>query len=53
MKHEFRDELRIQVDHDHDIDVEVVDHVVDKIVEGSVIIIAVATGAHILRKWLT
>lgn len=53
MKHEFKDELRIKVDHEHEIPLEEVHDLVDKIVDGAVTIIAVATTAHILRKWLT
>ena len=52
MKHEFRDELRIKVDHDHEIDAEVVSEVIDKIVDGAVTIIAVATLSHFIKKIL-
>ena len=53
MKHEFRDTLKIEVDHDHEIDPEMVEDLIDKVVEAAVTIIAVATVAHILRKRLT
>lgn len=50
MKHEFKDTLRIQVDHEHEIDAETVEALIDKVVEGAVTVIAVATVAHFLRK---
>lgn len=52
MKHEFKDTLRIQVDHDHEIDSEVVGELIDKVVDGAVTIIAIATLAHFVRKVL-
>lgn len=53
MKHEFKDELRIKVDHEHEIQPEVVEDLIDKVVDGAVTIIVVASIAHILRKRLT
>jgi hypothetical protein len=53
VKHEFRDTLKIQVDHEHEIDPEVVETLIDRAVEGAITIIAVATVAHILRKRLS
>jgi hypothetical protein len=53
MKHEFKDELKIRVDHDHEIQTEVVEDLIDKVVEGAITIIVVSTFAHILRKRLT
>lgn len=50
MKHEFKDTLRIQVDHDHEIDTEVVSKLIDRVVDGAVTIITVATVAHFLKK---
>jgi hypothetical protein len=50
VKHEFKDELRIQVNHDHEIDPEVMAELIDKVVDGAVTIIAVWTLAHFLRK---
>lgn len=50
MKHEFRDELRIKVDHEHDIDPEVAGQIIDKVVEGAVTIIAIGTLSHFLKK---
>lgn len=52
MKHEFKDTLRIQVDHEHEIDPEVVSKVIDKAVEGAVIVIAVATFSHFVKRIL-
>lgn len=53
MKHEFKDELRIKVDHEHEIQTDVIEELIDKVVEGAVTIIVVATVAHIFRKRLT
>jgi hypothetical protein len=50
VKHEFRDTLRIHVDHDHEIDAEVVGELIDKVVDGAVTIIAIATLAHFVKK---
>lgn len=50
VKHEFKDTLRIQVDHDHEIDTEVVSKLIDRVVDGAVTIITVATVAHFLKK---
>lgn len=52
MKHEFKDELRIKVDHDHEIDAEVVSEIIDKVVDGVVTIIAISTLSHFIRKIL-
>lgn len=52
MKHEFKDTLRIQVDHEHEIQAEVVEALIDKVVDGAVTIIAVATVAHFIKKIL-
>jgi hypothetical protein len=53
VKHKFEDELRIKIDHDHEIPLEEVGKLVDKIVDGAVTIIVVATAAHIFRSWVT
>lgn len=53
MKHEFRDELKITVDHEHSLPPEEVDHVVDKIVEGAITIIVAGTVAYIFARRLT
>lgn len=53
MKHEFKDELRIKVDHDHEIQTEVVEELIDKVVEATVTIVAVTTVAYILGKRLS
>lgn len=52
MKHQFQDELRIKVQHDHDVDPKVVSEVVDKVVEGAVTIIAISTLSYFIRKIL-
>lgn len=52
MKHEFRDELRIKVDHEHEIDAEVLSEVIDKVVDGAVTIISVWTLAYFIKKIL-
>lgn len=52
MRHKFEDELRIKVDHDHEIDPEVVGKLIDKVVDGAVIIIAVSTLSHFIKKIL-
>jgi hypothetical protein len=52
VKHEFRDELRIKVDHDHEIDPEVASEIIDKVVDAAVTIIAVATLSHFIKKIL-
>lgn len=52
MRHKFDDELRIKVEHDHEIDPEVASEIIDKVVDGAVTIIAVATVAHFLKKLL-
>jgi hypothetical protein len=52
VKHEFRDELRIRVEHDHEIDPEVVSEVIDKVVDGAVTIIAVSTLSFFIKKIL-
>lgn len=53
MKHEFKDTLHITVDHEHEIQTDVVEELIDKVVDGAITIIAVATAAQILRRWLT
>lgn len=53
MKHQFADELRIKVVHEHEVQVDEVDALVDKVVEGAVTIIAVGTAAYIFKEWLT
>lgn len=53
MKHEFKDELRIKVDHEHEIQTDVIEELIEKVVDGAVTIIVVATAAHIFRRWVT
>lgn len=53
MRHEFKDELRIAVDHEHTLPPEEVDHVVDKVVEGAITIIVAGTVAYIFARRLT
>lgn len=50
VKHKFDDEVRVRVTHDHDIHIEDVEELVDKVVEGAVIIIAVFTASHVIRR---
>jgi hypothetical protein len=52
VKHEFRDELKIKVDHEHEIDPDVVKEVIDKVVDGAVTIIVVSTVSHFIKKYL-
>ena len=52
MKHEFKDEVRIKVTHDHNVDPEAAAEVISKIVDGAVTIIAVATLSHFLKRIL-
>lgn len=52
MKHQFQDELRIKVDHDHKLPMEDIDHLIDRVVNGAVTIIAVATVGSIIKKFL-
>lgn len=50
MKHKIDDEIRVRVTHDHDIPIEEVEDLVGKLVEGAVIIIAVSTAAHVIKR---
>lgn len=50
MKHKIDDEVRVRVTHEHDIPIEDVEHLIGKVVEGAVIIIAAATAAKAIKK---
>lgn len=51
MKHKIADDINVNLN--IDIPAEDLGDLIDKVVDGAVTIIAVATVAHILRKWLT
>lgn len=50
MKHKIADDVNVNLN--VDIDTQNLATLVDKIVEGAVTIIVVATTAHIFRKWM-
>lgn len=50
MKHKFDDEVRVKVSHDHDFDKQDVEDIIDKVVEGAVIIIGAYTVSHVIRR---
>ena len=52
MKHEFRDELKIKVEHEHQhhIEPEVVEKVIEKAVDGITTIIVVSTIATVVKR---
>lgn len=52
MKHKFVDDANVNVNVDVDLPTEELEDLVDKVVDGAVTIIVVATAAHILRKVL-
>lgn len=51
MKHTFVDDANVKVN--VELPTEELEDLVDKVVDGAITIIAAATVAHILRKWLT
>lgn len=50
MKHKFADDATVNLT--VKLPTEDLDHLVDKVVDGAVTIIAVFTAAHIFRKWV-
>lgn len=50
MKHKIDDEVRVRVTHEHDIPIEDVENLIDKVVGGTVIIIAASTAAYAVRR---
>lgn len=52
MKHKIDDEVRVRVTHDHEIHVDDVEALVDKVVEGALVLIAATTAARIAKKYL-
>jgi hypothetical protein len=51
MKHQFVDTANVDVN--VKMSIEDSEQIIDKVVDGAVTIIAVATVAHIFRKWVT
>jgi hypothetical protein len=52
VKHEFKDELRIKVEHEHEhhIEPEVVEAIIGKAVDGAVTIIVASTVATVVKR---
>lgn len=50
MKIRMEDDVDVNVHHDHDFDKQDVEDLIDKVVEGAVVIIAASTVSHILRR---
>jgi glutamate/tyrosine decarboxylase-like PLP-dependent enzyme len=52
VKHKIDDEVRVRVTHDHEIHIDDVEQLVDKVVEGALVLIAATTVARIIKKHL-
>lgn len=51
MKHKIDDEVRVKVTHDHNVPpMEDIEELIEKVVEGAVIIIAASTAAHMIKR---